>query len=206
MGPLKVSRALGGQAVNWPYSATSLSSHSVPGEHRTLHTRAVPRSVQWPPPLEPRGGEGGINSLHVFPIEAEVLLQQDWFICTSGTTVIKTNVKKVVFKWTFSALHRSFRSLATHIISGKITPEYGREDSYNLWITLRWKGLFIIIISSDTHSGFGLIPGSTSICSPETAQVAEWRRINPPCAGLEICLLLFCWFLSTQAIRTKSHL
>lgn len=80
-------------------------------------------------------------------------------------------------------------------------------QSYNLWITPRWKGLFIIIIiSSDTHFGFGLIPGSTSIFSPETAQVAERRCINPPCADLEISLLPFCWFLSTQAIRTKSHL
>lgn len=45
MGPLAVSRVLGAQAINGPYGATSSSSHSVPGEYRTLYIHAVPLSV-----------------------------------------------------------------------------------------------------------------------------------------------------------------
>lgn len=85
--------------------------------------------------------------------------------------------------------------------------EYGSEDSI-ITSELHWDkgGMFIIIIyichlvwlwfSSRFHEYF----------SPEIAQVADWRCINPLYAGLEIYLLSFCWLLYSQVIRTKSHL
>lgn len=63
--------------------------------------------------------------------------------------------------------------------------EYGHEDSI-ITSELHWEEgeSLLLLYTSVTQSGFSLIPGSTSILSPETAQVAEWRCINPPYAGL----------------------